>query len=186
MRTASWIFAAAMMLCGSAQAQTSPMVAAFQALCTPSLADVGGSLQAKGWVPATEADSPELTKVLAISKSAGLPMLHLHIVKHEAGAVTLYGVLSGIAVRGLKVHGCYVYDFEAKGMLPSSEIEAWLGATPTKSEGSATTDRLDQWLKPARSPGYLNVKNGFMPRGGPAHTSYGLVGASLATSQLVP
>jgi hypothetical protein len=94
----------------------------------------------------------------------------------------LYAVMTTMKVGKVQINGCHVYDFGAAERLEDAKIVDWLKIEPTRTRGTPQTAVASDWDAPPMLPGYLLVKNAFIPPGSALKAQTGYTGIVLSAT----
>jgi hypothetical protein len=131
---------------------------------------------AAGYTVTPDHVNPKLGSVMALSRTTGIPPgvtdITLNAYAHPQ--------LSSMLIRGERVHGCYVYDFEARYFPEEANgLEAMLGP-PRDHVAQPGEVETRTWVGPEDWPEVDTLRMGFIEHDGPIHREVGFSGLTFA------
>jgi hypothetical protein len=145
----------------AAVAHAETVVETFSAACLPGLGSFEASetaITGVGWSPVAPEADPRLASIIRQSLPPPSVTVHSTLTFLREGNPGSFVILTDSTVSDTRLMTCHLYAMDAPSATPRSQLDAWVGAPPTRQESDRV---LYFWIDAPNMPNALGIQYSF-------------------------
>jgi hypothetical protein len=145
----------------AAVAHAETAVETFSAACLPGLGSFEASEAAiisAGWSAVVPEADPRLASIIRQSQPPANVTVHSTLTFLRERDPGSFVILTNATVSDMRLITCHLYAMDAPSATPRSQLDAWVGAPPTRQEFDRV---LSFWMDAPNMPNALGVQYSF-------------------------